>query len=230
MKGWAGRLGEARELEGTDSSELNRSAASKQTSVLVTLDKLEQNIALEMHDTSRNTIERSFGVWKRRFPVLANILCLKLVRVEFIIVACAVLHNTAIVMKDEEPPVEPDIQQAVDGAIATERQEDSLVYETSIESKEEELVAWMLGAADALQHMPERVRQAMTRRCRVCIDAGGRTSEQFSFSKELHLLEQNRLHDFLEWSATSGPVKLRGGPADHFPTLWGLQRVPYLIS
>ncbi|KAJ4429677.1 hypothetical protein ANN_21878 [Periplaneta americana] len=52
MKRWERRVGEASELERADSSELERSAASKQTSVLVTLDKLEPNIVLEMHDTS----------------------------------------------------------------------------------------------------------------------------------------------------------------------------------
>ncbi|KAJ4432437.1 hypothetical protein ANN_21056 [Periplaneta americana] len=59
----------------------------------------------------------------------------------------------------------------------------SLVYETPIEL-EEESVARVLAAADALQHTPgvfERVLQAMTRRCRVCMDAEGRTFEQFLY-------------------------------------------------
>lgn len=82
-----------------------------------------ENLFNESHIRTRNTVERSYGVWKRRFPVLANTIRLKLDRVEAIIVACAVLHNIAIDMKEEEPPICPDIQQAIDQAIAAERQQ-----------------------------------------------------------------------------------------------------------
>lgn len=51
---------------------------------------------------TRNTVERSYGVWKSRFPVLSKKITLHLSRVQAIIVACAVLHNIAIDMGDEQ--------------------------------------------------------------------------------------------------------------------------------
>ncbi|XP_031333815.1 putative nuclease HARBI1 [Photinus pyralis] len=45
---------------------------------------------------TRNVIERAFGVWKRRFPVLALGLRLQLPTVQDIIMATAILHNIAI--------------------------------------------------------------------------------------------------------------------------------------
>lgn len=44
---------------------------------------------------TRNPVERSYGVWKRRFPVLATGIKLKLQSVQSVIVATAVLHNIA---------------------------------------------------------------------------------------------------------------------------------------
>lgn len=82
-----------------------------------------ENLYNEAHIRTRNIVERSYGVWKRRFPVLANKLRLKLERVEAVIVACAVLHNIAIDAKEEEPPVHPDVQQAIDEVIVAERQQ-----------------------------------------------------------------------------------------------------------
>ena len=45
---------------------------------------------------TRNTVERQFGIWKRRFPCLKLGLRVKLENIPPIIVACAVLHNIAI--------------------------------------------------------------------------------------------------------------------------------------
>jgi hypothetical protein len=45
------------------------------------------------HIATRNTVERFFGVLKRRFPCLKNGLRLKLVTTVKVIVACGVLHN-----------------------------------------------------------------------------------------------------------------------------------------
>ncbi|CAG5030484.1 unnamed protein product [Parnassius apollo] len=47
----------------------------------------------EAHIKTRNVIERTFGVWKRRFPVVALTLRLLLPKVQAIIIATAVLHN-----------------------------------------------------------------------------------------------------------------------------------------
>lgn len=53
---------------------------------------------------TRNTVERQYGVWKRRFPCLKFGLRTKLQTSLTVIVATAVLHNIAILTRDEEPP------------------------------------------------------------------------------------------------------------------------------
>lgn len=55
---------------------------------------------------TRNVVERSYGVLKRRFPVLSLGIRVKISTVQLIIVACAVLHNIAVDAKEEEPPTE----------------------------------------------------------------------------------------------------------------------------
>ncbi|XP_018369686.1 PREDICTED: putative nuclease HARBI1, partial [Trachymyrmex cornetzi] len=56
------------------------------------------------HIRTRNIVERVFGVWKRRFPVLSLGMRLKIQTVQDIIVATAVLHNIARDQNEEEPP------------------------------------------------------------------------------------------------------------------------------
>ncbi|XP_049699813.2 putative nuclease HARBI1 [Helicoverpa armigera] len=58
---------------------------------------------------TRNVIERCFGVWKRRFPVLSIGLRCRLPLAQDVIVACAVLHNLARSKNEEEPPVDPEL-------------------------------------------------------------------------------------------------------------------------
>ncbi|CAI6361194.1 unnamed protein product [Macrosiphum euphorbiae] len=53
---------------------------------------------------SRNVVERTFGVWKRRFPVLFFGLRLKMETTMAVIQACAVLHNIARLQRDPQPP------------------------------------------------------------------------------------------------------------------------------
>lgn len=58
---------------------------------------------------TRIIVERTFGIWKRRFPCLSKGLALKLITCTGVISACAVLHNLSLRFKDvlpEEP--EPD--------------------------------------------------------------------------------------------------------------------------
>lgn len=55
------------------------------------------------HIRTRNVVERQYGVWKRRFPVLSSGLKLKVENALVIIVATAVLHNIAINNNDDEP-------------------------------------------------------------------------------------------------------------------------------
>lgn len=53
-----------------------------------------------MQIKSRNSVERLFGVWKRRFPCLQIGLATKLSSTANIIMACAVLHNIAVEVND----------------------------------------------------------------------------------------------------------------------------------
>lgn len=52
---------------------------------------------------TRNTIERCFGLWKRRFPVLFNMIRVNIELVQDIIIATAILHNIAIQNNDKVP-------------------------------------------------------------------------------------------------------------------------------
>lgn len=63
---------------------------------------------------TRNTVERKYGVWKRRFPCLAfGLRCKQLRTSQIIIVACAVLHNFCIQQKEPDLPFDEEIEQAV---------------------------------------------------------------------------------------------------------------------
>ncbi|XP_046970932.1 putative nuclease HARBI1 [Vanessa cardui] len=69
-----------------------------------------QSLYSESQIRTRNVIERCFGVWKRRFPVLSIGLRCKLPLAQDVIVACAVLHNLARIKNEDEPPENPDVQ------------------------------------------------------------------------------------------------------------------------
>lgn len=57
---------------------------------------------------TRNTIERTFGIWKRRFPIVTRGIQVHLSRIPGIIVATCVLHNLARLRNDKEPPIDPE--------------------------------------------------------------------------------------------------------------------------
>ncbi|KAI4468066.1 hypothetical protein MML48_2g00013704 [Holotrichia oblita] len=67
----------------------------------------------ESHIRTRNCIERVFGLWKRRFPVLAYGLRLKLDTILTVIIATAVLHNIAREMHEDlpEPPEDLNVDE-----------------------------------------------------------------------------------------------------------------------
>lgn len=73
-----------------------------------------ENIFQEAQIRTRNPVERSYGVWKRRFPVLALGLRLTLDRVQAIIVATAILHNIAIRFNEKVPPVDEETEMQID--------------------------------------------------------------------------------------------------------------------
>jgi hypothetical protein len=56
---------------------------------------------------TRNIVERTFGIWKKRFPCLAMTLHYEPLVVGKITVACAILHNIAI-EANEALDYEPD--------------------------------------------------------------------------------------------------------------------------
>ncbi|CAH2109216.1 unnamed protein product [Euphydryas editha] len=66
----------------------------------------------EAHIKTRNTIERTFGIWKRRFPVVALTMRLSLPKVQAIIIATAVLHNICRSNNLEEVPAEVELPPA----------------------------------------------------------------------------------------------------------------------
>ncbi|KAM7290345.1 putative nuclease HARBI1 [Ixodes scapularis] len=59
------------------------------------------------HIRTRNSVERAFGVWKRRFPCLDMRLQHKPERSAVIITACAALHNLARLRNEPCPPPMP---------------------------------------------------------------------------------------------------------------------------
>ncbi|XP_049816590.1 putative nuclease HARBI1 [Schistocerca nitens] len=86
-----------------------------------------ENIYNESQIRTRNVVERSYGVRKRRFPVLCNGITLQIERAEAIIIPCSVLHNMAIDMNEGLPPHDPVFQAAIDMSIADERDQDAQV-------------------------------------------------------------------------------------------------------
>lgn len=65
-----------------------------------------ENLFNESQIRTRNPVERSYGVWKRRFPILSlGINVTNLSTIQAIIVATAVLHNIARQFGDDEPKV-----------------------------------------------------------------------------------------------------------------------------
>ncbi|XP_036339835.1 putative nuclease HARBI1 [Rhagoletis pomonella] len=62
------------------------------------------------HIKTRNTVERCFGVWKRRFPCLHVGMGIKLETVVAVICACAALHNISILVDDLLPVSSDNIE------------------------------------------------------------------------------------------------------------------------
>ncbi|XP_037528827.2 putative nuclease HARBI1 [Rhipicephalus sanguineus] len=68
------------------------------------------------HSRTRNSVERVFGIWKRRFPCLQMTLQIDTSTSLTVITACAALHNLARMLRDPCPPdlqpqTAPSVQQ-----------------------------------------------------------------------------------------------------------------------
>lgn len=75
--------------------------------------KNEEHLFNESQIRTRNPVERCYGVWKRRFPILALGIRLNLDRVEAVIVATAVLHNIACERNEEIPLTDTEVEAAI---------------------------------------------------------------------------------------------------------------------
>lgn len=78
----------------------------------------EEQLFNESQIRTRNVVERKYGVWKRRFPVLSMGMRVQLPLVQDIIVACAILHNIAIDAGEPTPPIDVP---GFDGLIARDQ-------------------------------------------------------------------------------------------------------------
>ncbi|KAJ2940972.1 hypothetical protein O0L34_g10235 [Tuta absoluta] len=65
----------------------------------------------KVQSRTRNIVERSFGMWKRRFPCLRRGLGNKLSTVSNIIMACAVLFNIGLQANDDTPTEHEGIEE-----------------------------------------------------------------------------------------------------------------------
>lgn len=83
------------------------------TPLLETHNRAEQ-LYNESQIRTRNVVERSFGVWKRRFSALAFGLRLHPLTTQAVIVATAVLHNIAQDMVEPDPLVDFDVEAAIE--------------------------------------------------------------------------------------------------------------------
>ncbi|XP_063223384.1 putative nuclease HARBI1 isoform X2 [Bacillus rossius redtenbacheri] len=72
-------------------------------------DRPQEHLYNESQIRTRNPVERLFGCWKRRFPVLALGFQIQLENTFPIIVATAVIHNLLRQAGEELPPDDPDV-------------------------------------------------------------------------------------------------------------------------
>lgn len=72
------------------------------------MDQLKNRYNLA-HSRTRSSVERMFGVWKRRFPCLKFGLRCKLPTIMSTIVATAVLHNIAMDIQEPDFEGEGDV-------------------------------------------------------------------------------------------------------------------------
>ncbi|KAG0433728.1 hypothetical protein HPB47_019630 [Ixodes persulcatus] len=94
------------------------------------------SINVQAHIKTRNSVERAFGVWKRRFPCLDMRLQHKPGRSASIVTACAARHNLACLRREPQPPPPPPLPeegQATGAPAPVDAVEDTL---TGIQTRE----------------------------------------------------------------------------------------------
>lgn len=80
------------------------------------------------HKRTRNIIERTFGIWKAKFPCLRKALNTKVETSVAIICAVAVLHNIAIQYRDNYEPEDVNIDDENINYIIDNENADGLHY------------------------------------------------------------------------------------------------------
>lgn len=73
----------------------------------------QEQLFNESQIRTRNCIERKFGQWKRRFPILAFGIRLKVEKVEAVVIATAVLENIAKLLNEPDPPNNEEEEVAI---------------------------------------------------------------------------------------------------------------------
>lgn len=93
-----------------------------------------EHVYNEAQIRTRNVVERTFGVWKRRFPVLSIGIRTHLQLAQAIIVASAVVHNIACANHDEliADQVEDNINADPDGAREVEQDHAGVAVRNSV--------------------------------------------------------------------------------------------------
>lgn len=95
-----------------------------------------ENLYNESIIRTRNCIERSYGVWKRRFPILSLGVRLQFQKLQGIIVATAVLHNICCINNESEPPqLSEEIQNEVDFVLAVPHYREARNTNNSVRQK-----------------------------------------------------------------------------------------------
>lgn len=95
---------------------------------------------------SRNLIERTIGIWKRRFPIVAYGMRLNLETTKAIIIATTVLHNIARQMNEPEPPPPENINlNELNYLIETENIEIPAVRNLNLNHVQQEMINFFGG-------------------------------------------------------------------------------------
>ncbi|XP_055907449.1 putative nuclease HARBI1 [Eupeodes corollae] len=95
----------------------------------------QETLYNESQIRTRNCVERSYGVWKRRFPILSTGIKVKLTTIQSIIVATAVLHNICCKNNEADPPAaDNSINEAMNNGYDSERTSNSQNENTSVRS------------------------------------------------------------------------------------------------
>lgn len=81
---------------------------------LLNVETPAENLFNESQIRTRNPIERAFGVWKRRLPILSIGIRLKIRKAQCLIMATAILHNIATIEKEQVlPPLPVEVEEAI---------------------------------------------------------------------------------------------------------------------